>query len=137
MWTHDVSLPVSSPPPARQLTRIRTKYAYHRSVKLPTDEEGKVTQQTPTECKRAELLEELEKVTAALEEGHLSHDSSTDKFGKIQLDIRTMTPPALFGEECILNPQQGVALGTFHVSARALCDAVAMLLPDGGGSLPP
>lgn len=35
------------------------------------------------------------------------------------VQVRMLTPPALFGEECVLDPQRGVALGSFTVSEDA------------------
>lgn len=49
----------------------------------------------------------------------LNHSAHTSPVGDVQ--VRTLTPPALFGEECVLDPHMGLALGSFTV--RGACIA--------------
>lgn len=98
-----------------QIMRIKTKYAYHHSIKPKRQPKGdpRLAYMTHTEIRHQELLQSLAKVEEDLRS--LGREKSVDEHA-VKQDLRILTPPAIFGEEGILDPQQGIALASFVVS---------------------
>jgi len=93
-----------------QIMRIKTKYSYHHSIKPKSG-----TGLTATEARYQELTEELATITAELES--LNREQAINDLS-LKQEFHTLTSPAMFGEECIIDPQYGVAQGSFTVSCH-------------------